>query len=71
MKYKLTVAAVLAIAAGSALAALPEFESLDANADGFISQEEAVMDQDLMTAFAKADSDKDGKLSPEEYKAIQ
>ena len=71
MKESLTLAALLAIASTGAFAALPAFESLDKDGDGLISQEEAAASDELVSAFMGADADKDGKLSPAEYDAIE
>jgi len=47
--------------------ALPEFSTVDVNADGAISQEEAKALPELSTVWAEADADKNGKLSSKEY----
>jgi len=47
--------------------ALPEFSTVDVNADGAISQEEAKALPELTTVWAEADADKNGKLSSKEY----
>ena len=47
--------------------ALPEFSTVDVNADGAISQEEAKALPELTTVWAAADADKNGKLSSKEY----
>ena len=41
--------------------------SLDANADGSISKEEAAVDANLSAKFAKYDKDKSGSLSQDEF----
>ena len=53
-------------------ATLPEpFETLDQNADGAISKDEAAIDPPLAQAFGTLDKDADGRLSPEEYAAYE
>ncbi len=47
--------------------ALPEFSTLDVNADGAISAEEAKGQADLTAVWAEVDADKNGKLSSKEY----
>ena len=47
----------------------PSFESLDKNADGQISIQEATPNDDLFVAFKKLDTNKDGALSKEEFAA--
>ena len=46
---------------------LPEFSTLDVNADGAISAEEAKGQADLTAVWADVDADKNGKLSSKEY----
>jgi Ca2+-binding EF-hand superfamily protein len=45
----------------------PTFESLDKNADGQISIQEATGHDDLFVAFKKLDMNKDGLLSKAEF----
>jgi Ca2+-binding EF-hand superfamily protein len=47
----------------------PTFESLDKNADGQISIQEATANDDLFVAFKKLDTNKDGMLSKAEFAA--
>lgn len=51
----------------SATGETTSFNSLDANRDGRISQTEAAMHSELSAAFATADSNGDGSLSPAEF----
>lgn len=44
-----------------------DFKKLDANADGYVSKDEAVADAALTSDFAKRDVDGDGKLSESEF----
>lgn len=71
MKQKLTLAAALALAAGTAMASLPDFKTLDKDGDGMISKQEATKSEQLVAVFARADVDKDGMISPSEYDAIK
>jgi Ca2+-binding EF-hand superfamily protein len=45
------------------------FESLDRDKDEHISKAEAAREQTLQKRFASVDSDADGKLTKEEYRA--
>ena len=45
----------------------PTFESLDKNADGQISIQEATSHDDLFVAFKKLDTNQDGLLSKAEF----
>ena len=47
----------------------PSFESLDKNADGQISIQEATGHDDLFVAFKTLDTNKDGMLSKAEFAA--
>jgi hypothetical protein len=49
---------------------IKEFESLDANKDGFLTKEELQSKPKLVAEFAKADKDRDGKLDPAEYQVL-
>lgn len=71
MKGRLSVALSLALVSGAAMAALPAFETVDANGDGQISMEEAKPHTDVMGTFRAADVDKDGQLNKTEYEAIK
>ncbi len=48
-----------------------DFATLDANADGFISKDEAKTAQNLRTNFDRADANADGKLTPSEFSAFE
>jgi osmotically-inducible protein OsmY len=69
------IAAVLAMAAGVALAQpssepplqRADFVALDRNRDGHISRVEAIADAEIQKRFAMFDTDKDGRLSEAEY----
>jgi hypothetical protein len=45
------------------------FRGLDANADGFVSRDEAQRDPAVMRAFDQADRDRDGRLDESEFKS--
>jgi osmotically-inducible protein OsmY len=46
-----------------------DFVRLDANLDGFLSREEVAGDAALVRAYARFDSDRDGRLSASEYES--
>ena len=48
-----------------------EFTKLDKNKDGFIEKSEATMEPKLLGKWADADTDKDGKISKEEFLAFE
>jgi hypothetical protein len=48
-----------------------EFQSLDANRDGFVNKAELASKPDLAQAFEKADKNRDGKLDPAEYQVLK
>jgi Ca2+-binding EF-hand superfamily protein len=62
-----TVIGGLLIAGGAFAQGAPTFESLDKNADGQISVQEATANDDLFVAFKKLDTNKDGMLSKAEF----
>jgi len=45
------------------------WDELDTNKDGKLSKAEAAADASMKALFAKADTDNDGILTPEEYRA--
>ncbi len=67
MRMNALTALVLAMFAGSAYAAAPAFEEVDADGDGAVSAEEAAAVEGL--DFEAADANADGSLDAEEYKA--
>jgi Ca2+-binding EF-hand superfamily protein len=72
---RIQVAVVLGLFAAGAFAAQsdakPTFESLDKNADGKVSLNEASENDALFVAFKSLDSNKDGLLSREEFAAYK
>jgi starvation-inducible outer membrane lipoprotein len=70
----LLMVTALCLFSASAFAAVksdtPDFESLDADRNGFISTEEAASCEELITDFAKIDANQDGKLDQAEYAAF-
>jgi Ca2+-binding EF-hand superfamily protein len=73
---RIQVAVVLGLFAAGAFAAQSDaaqatFESLDKNADGKVSLNEASENDALFVAFKSLDSNKDGVLSREEFAAYK
>jgi hypothetical protein len=69
MKLYIPAAIVALGLSGAALGQeLPEFEEVDANADGLISQEEAAVVESI--DFVTADTNQDGSLDRAEYEAL-
>ncbi len=64
-------ALALVVASGCANAAMPSFAALDQDRDGFISESEAKASPAVQSAFSAADANGDGKLSPDEFEAIE
>jgi hypothetical protein len=48
-----------------------EFVKLDKNHDGFLDKGEAIMEPKLLGKWADADTNKDGKVSKEEFLAFE
>lgn len=76
MKKLIAIAGTLALASGMAFAGddmddSKNFEDLDANQDGVITQSEASADQDLVAHFNSADANADGYLTPSEFDAVK
>ncbi|MCF8465812.1 MAG: EF-hand domain-containing protein [Sneathiella sp.] len=69
-KLLISAAAVTILAAAPALAATPDFKTIDKDGSGSVSFEEliVVMPDISKEKFAAADTDKSGELSMEEYK---
>jgi Ca2+-binding EF-hand superfamily protein len=65
------IATLTLASAAYAQSGKPSFESLDKNADGKISLDEASADPALFTAFKTLDTNKDGYLSKEEFSAFK
>ncbi len=59
--------ALIALASSSAAFAGADFDTLDIDGSGAISQSEASVDTELLSKFAELDTDQNGELSKEEY----
>ncbi|MBQ4859813.1 EF-hand domain-containing protein [Pseudoalteromonas sp. MMG007] len=59
--------ALIAIASSSAAFAASDFNALDVDGNGAISQAEASVDAKLMSMFSELDTDQNGELSKEEF----
>ncbi|MBQ4800799.1 EF-hand domain-containing protein [Pseudoalteromonas sp. MMG006] len=59
--------ALIAIASSSAAFAASDFNTLDVDGNGAISQAEASVDAKLMSMFSELDTDQNGELSKEEF----
>ena len=59
--------ALIALASSSAAFAGSDFNTLDVDGNGAISQAEASVDAKLMSIFSELDTDQNGELSKEEF----
>ncbi|PCC14148.1 calmodulin [Pseudoalteromonas sp. JB197] len=59
--------ALIALASSSAAFAASDFDTLDVDGNGAISQSEASVDSDLIAQFAELDTDGNGELSKAEF----
>ena len=59
--------ALIALASSSAAFAATDFDTLDVDGSGGISQAEASVDAKLMSMFSELDTDQNGELSKEEF----
>ncbi|MBE0358061.1 MULTISPECIES: EF-hand domain-containing protein [Pseudoalteromonas] len=59
--------ALIALASSSAAFAATDFDTLDVDGSGAISQAEASVDAKLMSMFSELDIDQNGELSKEEF----
>ncbi|HSD38822.1 MAG TPA: EF-hand domain-containing protein [Rhodocyclaceae bacterium] len=66
----LTIGATQAAEPATAAKA-PSFSQLDANRDGYIDAKEASVSMEVTGWLSSADKDKDGRLSPNEFSAVQ
>ncbi|WP_024610114.1 MULTISPECIES: EF-hand domain-containing protein [unclassified Pseudoalteromonas] len=67
MKKLQSTLVLMALASSSAVFASTDFETLDVDGSGAISQAEASVDADLMALFSELDIDGNGELSKEEF----
>ena len=73
MKKSLLLTSIILCAASGSFAdeqiaeANLAFQSIDLNADGYISMEEAVNEETLINQFSILDTDEDGMLSEAEF----
>ena len=67
MKTLQSTLVLMALASSSAVFASTDFETLDVDGSGAISQAEASVDADLMALFSELDIDGNGELSKEEF----
>ena len=59
--------ALIALASSSAAFAGSDFNTLDVDGNGAISQAEASVDAKLMSMFSELDTDQNGELSKQEF----
>lgn len=59
--------ALIALASSSAAFAGTDFDTLDVDGSGTISQSEASVDAKLMSIFTELDTDGNGELSKQEF----
>ena len=59
--------ALIALASSSAAFATSDFDTLDVDGNGAISQSEASVDAKLMSLFSELDTDQNDELSKEEF----
>jgi hypothetical protein len=67
MKTFNSILAVMAFATSSAAFAGTDFDTLDVDGNGVISQAEASVDADLMKQFTQLDTDGNNELSKAEF----
>ena len=67
MKQLNKALALIALASSSAAFAASDFDTLDVDGNGAISQSEASVDAALMSQFKTLDTDGNGELSKEEF----
>ncbi|WP_368485187.1 EF-hand domain-containing protein [Pseudoalteromonas sp. SD03] len=59
--------ALIALASSSVAFAASDFDTLDVDGNGAISQSEASVDAKLMSMFSELDTDQNGELSKQEF----
>ncbi len=68
MRISLCIAATVALVAGCASSDM--FRRLDANGDGFVSRQEAMLNDNVARSFDAADRNGDGKLDRQEFNTL-
>jgi Ca2+-binding EF-hand superfamily protein len=63
--------ALIALASSSAAFAVTDFDTLDVDGNGVISQSEAAVDAELISQFNELDTDGNGELSKGEFSNVQ
>ncbi len=74
MKMQITKTVVAVMAAGfmaTAIASENQFNKLDADADGYISAEEAAAHEGLQAGWQATDANMDGKVDAAEFSAFE
>lgn len=73
MKILFTLVSAMLLLSGNIYAKSPPkiFDTIDADADGCISKEEAKVRPDIVKSFAKIDKDKGGTICIDEYTEYQ
>jgi len=67
MKKFTKTLALIALASSSAAFAMADFDTLDVDGNGVISQSEAAVDATLSSQFNELDKDGNGELSKQEF----
>ena len=70
-----SVITALSLLAGSAFgvaqaANIPSFDELDTNGDGYLTQEEVSVSEEVTAQFSTVDANQDGQLDQSEYELI-
>jgi Ca2+-binding EF-hand superfamily protein len=71
LPHALLIATAALVGSTAFAQAAPSFASLDKNADGKLSLDEASANDKLFVAFKSLDKDKDGSLTQQEFAAYK